>query len=79
MTCHLNYIHKKVFQDKFLFFSARQIKFVATEDLARSNCYITWREVLGEAPGLLEELLEVGLAVQHTVHGGVAAHLQAAN
>jgi len=44
-----------------------------------SWCCITWRELLGEAPGLLEELLEVGLAVQHTVHGRVAAHLQEAN
>jgi hypothetical protein len=41
--------------------------------------YYTWREFLGEAPSLLEELLEMGLAVQHTVHGRVAAHLQAAN
>ena len=40
--------------------------------------YVTWRELLGEAPRLLEELLEVGLAVQHAVHGRVAAHLQAA-
>ena len=38
--------------------------------------YVTWRELLGEAPRLLEELLEVGLAVQHAVHGRVAAHLQ---
>ena len=38
---------------------------------------ITRCELLGEAPGLLEELLEVRLAVEDAVHGRIAAHLQA--
>jgi len=33
-------------------------------------------EFLGECPCLLEELLKVGLAVQDTIHGRVAANLQ---
>jgi hypothetical protein len=44
-----------------------------------ASSYITWRKFLGETPRLLKKLLEMGLAVQHTVHGRVAAHLQAAN
>ena len=35
----------------------------------------TGLETLGEAARLLEELLEVRLAVQNAVHGGVVAHL----
>ena len=38
-------------------------------------CYGITLEFLGECPCLLEELLKVGLAVQDTIHGRVAANL----
>jgi hypothetical protein len=51
------------------------LKFLKTS--TRWCICITRCELLGEAPCLLEELLEVRLAVEDAVHGRIAAHLQA--